>query len=154
METIKRLKVQEFINKWNDDNPIKIKKTAGTVGKSIGVAGRSLSLWNTGTVIPKQIQALYDISVALDCSFDDLFEFAYDPESDKVILKRIALKAAISIWNETRRKKSLFTLSEEIDYSVLRLRKWNNGELPFPIMNFFNFCKNLEIKKPFETLEF
>lgn len=152
MNTIKRIKVQESIDYWNDKNPIKIKKTAGTVGESIGIAGRSLSLWNNGKV-PKQIQCLFDISKLLDCNFDDLFEYEYNPNSDQVILKRIALTESIEVWNKTKRKMSISRVSILLNYSVIRLKDWNNGNLPFPIVNFFNFCKELEVKKPFKTLE-
>ena len=152
MKTIKRIKVKESIKKWNDDNPTKFKKTAETIGVEIGVAGRNFSLWNHGN-IAKQIQCLYDISNVLDCNFDDLFDFEYIPDQDKVILKRIALTEAIDEWNKTRRKMSINRLSILVNYSVLRLKDWNEGTLPFPIVNFFNFCKELEVKKPFKILE-
>lgn len=153
MKKIKRIKVQESIDTWNKKNPDKFKKTAQTVSESIGITGRSLSLWNKGTV-PKQIQCLSDIASALDTSFDDLFEFEYVPADDKVILKRIRIDEAIQEWNKTKRKQSFGSLSLKVDYAEKRLRLWNEGILPFGTYNFFNFCKELEIKKPFKTLEF
>ncbi|MEK0369714.1 MAG: hypothetical protein QQN55_00965 [Nitrosopumilus sp.] len=153
MSIIKRIKVQESIDNWNDNNPIKFKKTAITVGESIGVAGRSFSLWNTGEV-SKQIQCLYNISKVLDCNFDDLFEFEYISEYDKVVLKRIALTEAIEIWNKTRRKMSINRVSILVNYAFPQLKNWNDGTLPFPIVNFFNFCKELEVKQPSKILEF
>lgn len=152
MKTIKRIKVQESIDNWNDKNPIQIKKTAGTVGESIGVAGRTFSLWNNGDV-SKQIQCLYDISIILDCNFDDLFDFEYIPESDKVVLKRISLDEVIEEWNKTKRKMSINRVSKIVNYSVVKLKDWNSGTLPFPIVNFFNFCKELDVKKPIKILE-
>ena len=153
MKKIKRIKVQESIDKWNQKNPIKIKKTAQTVGELIGVSGRSMSLWNKGTV-PKQIQCLSDIAKALDTSFDDLFEFEYLPADDKVILKRIRISEAMTKWNETKRKQSFSTISIKVNYAERRIRMWNDGDIPFAIHNFFNFCKTLDIKKPFKILEF
>ena len=90
MKTIKRIKVKESIALWNDKNKIQIKKTATTVSANIAVKGRSLSLWNNGKV-PKQVQALYNISKALDCNFDDLFDYTYFPKIDTVIIQRIAI---------------------------------------------------------------
>ena len=151
MSIIKRIRIQESINYWNDKNPIKIKKTERTVGKAIGTSGRSLSIQNHGKV-PKQIQCLLDISILLDCNFDDLFDIEYNPKSDQVVLKRIALQEAIDEWNKTRRKMSIHRVSFLLKYSVISLRDWNKGNVPFPIINFFNLCKNVE-KKPSELLE-
>ena len=152
MKKIKRIKVKESIDTWNEKHPVQIKKTAVTVGESIGVKSRSLSLWNKGNV-PKQIQALSDIAKVLQVNFDDLFEISYFPTEDKVILQRIAIKEAFEQHNKTRRKQSFKTLSEQINYSELRLRMWNDGKLPFSIVNFFNFCKEVQIKH-FKTLEY
>lgn len=152
MNKLKRIKVKESIDLWNNKHPVQIKKTATSVGESIGVKSRSLSLWNKGKV-PKQIQALYDISNVLKCNFDDLFVIEYNPESDSVEVKRIALKELFDEHNKTRRKQSFKTMSDAINYSELRLRMWNEGELPFSIVNFFNFCKDVQIK-PSKTLEY
>ena len=127
--------------------------TAQKVGQEIGVTGRSISLWNSGTVA-KQIQCLSDIASVLDTSFDDLFEFEYIKADDKVVLKRIRIKECIDKWNETKRKQSFLTISEKVKYAEKRIRMWNDGELPFAIHNFFNFCKVLNVKKPFKILEF
>ncbi|MEK0371125.1 MAG: hypothetical protein QQN55_08230, partial [Nitrosopumilus sp.] len=103
--------------------------------------------------VPKQIQALLDISKVLRCNFDDLFVIEYDTEKDVVLLKRIAIKEMFIEHNKTRRKQWFKSLSEQIDYSELRLRMWNEGKLPFGIINFFNFCKEVQIK-PSKTLEY
>lgn len=153
MKKIKRLKIQESFNKWNLKNSKLKKKTAYNVGPSIGVNGRSISLWNTGSV-PKQIQCLHDISTELKFNFDDFFEFEYDKEKDVVVLTRIRIKEAITEWNKTGRKQSFGSLAKNIGYAEKRLKLWNNGQLPFAITNFFNFCKELEIKKPSKLLEF
>jgi len=153
MKKIKRIKVQESIDKWNEKNPIQIKKTAQTVGESIGINGRSLSMWNNHHV-PKQIQCLSDIAKALDTSFDDLFEFEYIKEEDKVVLKRIRISEAIQKWNKTKRKQSFGTVAVKVNYAEKRIRMWNDGNLPFAIHNFFNFCKTMNVKKPFKILEY
>ena len=150
---IQRIKVQESIDSWNKKNSIQIKKTAQTVGESVGITGRSLSLWNQGKV-PKQIQCLSDIADELDMSFDDLFEIAYNATTDKVHLKRIRIKEGIDKWNETKRKKSFASVSENVNYAEKRIRMWNEGELPFAIHNFFNFCKVTSIRKFSKVLEY
>ena len=152
MKTIKRIKVKESIDHYNKKHPIEIKKTATTVSEKIGVKGRTLSLWNKGNV-PKQIQALSDIAEVLHCRFDDLFEWKYDHENDSVVLKRIMIKEAFNEWNKTKRKQTFKTLSEQINYSEIRLRMWDKGELPFPILNFFNFCKEVDLRHS-KTLEY
>lgn len=152
MKAIKRIKVKESILLYNKKHPIQIKRTALNVSESIGVRNRTLTLWNKGQV-PKQIQALLDISKVLRCNFDDLFVIEYDTEKDVVLLKRIAIKEMFIEHNKTRRKQWFKSLSEQIDYSELRLRMWNEGKLPFGIINFFNFCKEVQIK-PSKALEY
>jgi len=152
MNKIKRIRVQESLNLWNDKHPVQIKKTALTVSEKIDVRNVNLSLWNSGNVA-KSIQALHSISVLLKVKFDDLFEIEYNKETDTTTLKRIALKEAIEQYAQTHRKRNFNTLGELIPYSNLRLRKWNKGELPFSIINFFNFCKEVEIR-PSKALEF
>jgi len=153
MKKIIRIKVQETIDSWNNKNSIQIKRTAQTVGDDIGVTGRSMSLWNSGNV-PKQIQCLSDIAKTLDTSFDDLFEFEYLPADDKVVLKRIRISEAIQEWNQTKRKQSFGTISIKVNYAEKRIRMWNDGNLPFAIHNFFNFCKTMNVKKPVKILEY
>ena len=104
MTKLKRIKVKESIVLWNIKHPVQIKKTVTTVAKSIGLKDRSMSLWNTGQV-PKQIQALSDISKVLRCNFNDLFVIEYDTEKDVVLLKRIAIKEMFIEHNKTRRKQ-------------------------------------------------
>jgi len=153
MKKIKRIKVKESIDLWNDKNPIKIKKTGFSVSNSIGINNIHLSLWNNGKV-SKSIQAIYDASVYLDMKFDDLFEsVSYPSCDDSKYLKRIALKENIERYAKTRRKRNFAQLSQLIPYAEWSLRSWDKGELPYAIVNFYNFCIEVELK-PSQVIEF
>lgn len=139
MKQLKRIKVRESIDLWNKKNP-KNKKTALTISSNIGINNRNLSLWNNEA--PKQVKALYELSKLLGCRIDDLFIF-----DEKGNLSRIGISELLDEYTFT-------TLSYEIaNSSESRLRLWDQGKLPFSIVNFFNFCKELKVK-PESILEY
>jgi len=147
MSKIKSLRIQKTIKIWNLLNDDKPKKTALTISAKIGIHNRSLTVWDKINV-PKQIQCLNRISEILDVRFDDLFEYEFNPETRKTELKRIILKEFMDVKGYT-----FDSLSKEIPYYKPRLRMWNKGELPSSIINFTNFCMEVETE-PHLVLEY
>jgi len=140
MKQLIRIKVRESIDLWNEKNPTKKKKTALTISKNIGINNRNLSLWNKEA--PKQVKALYELSNFIRCNFDDLFEC-----DEKGVLIRIRISELLN----GRTFKLLSCMI--VNSSESRLRLWDQGKLPFSIVNFFNFCKDLRVK-PNSILEY
>lgn len=73
MARVKRIKLDEAIEAYNENYPLERKKTRKSVARALGVSYQSLSRMNAGEV-GKGVQTINSLAEELRCEISNLIE--------------------------------------------------------------------------------